>query len=135
MRRRPRPVRQRGPGGRGGLGARRRRRPGRIRVPRDRGGPDAGRAGTAASGRRLALAVRAALRAGSGLDYADYIAGGDGLDVRDDLAGLNLSTRPTVLVECGNLHNPADAALLSSPAGRQRVATALATGILDFLRS
>ena len=93
-----------------------------------------GGAGVAAAGHRLALAVRAALRAGAGLDPADYVAGGDGLDVRDDLAGLNLSTRPTVLVECGNLHNPADAALLSSPAGRQRVAAALAAGVLDYLR-
>jgi N-acetylmuramoyl-L-alanine amidase len=92
-----------------------------------------GGAAVAASGKRLALAVRAALRAGSGLDYADYVAGGDGLDVRDDLAGLNLSTRPTVLVEAGNMRNPGDAALLSSPAGRQRIAAALAAGILAHL--
>jgi N-acetylmuramoyl-L-alanine amidase len=88
---------------------------------------------TAAAAHRLALAVRAALRTGSGLDHADYVAGGDGLDARDDLAGLNLSTRPAVVVEWGNMANPADAALQSDPAGRQRLAAALAGGILAYL--
>ena len=92
-----------------------------------------GGAGVAAAGHRLALAVRSALRAGSGLDHADYVAGGDGLDVRDDLAGLNLSARPTVLAEIGNMRHAPDATLLSSPAGRQRIAAALATGILTYL--
>jgi len=82
---------------------------------------------------RLALAVRAGMRSGSGLGYADYAGGGDGLDVRDDLAGLNLSARPSVLVECGNMRDPGDAAVLSAPAGRQRIAAALASGILAFL--
>ncbi len=81
----------------------------------------------------LGLAVRKAMLAGSGLRYATYIAGGDGLDVRDDLAGLTLSGRPSVMVEAGNMANRADAALQTSPAGRQRVAAALATGILAFL--
>lgn len=89
---------------------------------------------TAVAGtQRLALRVRAALLAGSGLRYADYIAGGDALDVRTDLAGLNLSTRPTVMVELGNMRNAGDAALQSSPAGRQRIAAALATGVLAYL--
>lgn len=101
-----------------------------IRAARAPGGP-----GVARAGDRLARTVRDALKAGSGLDYADYAAGGDGLDVRDDLAGLNLSTRPTVLAELGNMHNPGDAALLSAPAGRQRIAAALAAGILGYLRA
>jgi N-acetylmuramoyl-L-alanine amidase len=86
-----------------------------------------------AAEQRLALAVRASMRSGSGLDYADYAAGGDGLDARGDLAGLNLSTRPSVLVEAGNMHNRGDAALQSSAAGRQRIAAAIAAGILAFL--
>jgi N-acetylmuramoyl-L-alanine amidase len=89
--------------------------------------------GASAAEQRLALAVRAGMRAGSGLDYADYIAGGDGLDVRGDLAGLNLSTRPSVLVEAGNMDNRADSAAQASAAGRQRIAVALADGILAFL--
>lgn len=90
-------------------------------------------AGDKAASTALALAVRKAMLAGSGLRYATYIAGGDGLDVRDDLAGLTLSGRPTVMVEAGNMANRADAALQASAAGRQRVAAALATGILAFL--
>jgi N-acetylmuramoyl-L-alanine amidase len=96
----------------------------------------AGRPGgsaVAAASHRLALSVRSALLARSGLRYASYAAGGDGLDARDDLAGLNLSTRPSVVVECGNMRNPADAALQSSPAGRQRIAAALAAGVLEYL--
>lgn len=90
-------------------------------------------AGDKAESAALALAVRKAMLAGSGLRYATYIAGGDGLDVRNDLAGLTLSGRPTVMVEAGNMANRADAALQASAAGRQRVAAALATGILAFL--
>ena len=90
-------------------------------------------AGDKAASTALALAVRKAMLAGSGLRYATYIAGGDGLDVRDDLAGLTLSGRPTVMVEAGNMANRADAALQASADGRQRVAAALATGILAFL--
>ena len=90
-------------------------------------------AGDKAASTALALAVRKAMLAGSGLRYATYIAGGDGLDVRNDLAGLTLSSRPTVMVEAGNMANRADAALQTSAAGRQRVAAALATGLLAFL--
>jgi N-acetylmuramoyl-L-alanine amidase len=90
-------------------------------------------AGDKAASNALALAVRKAMLAGSGLRYATYIAGGHGLDVRDDLAGLTLSGRPTVMVEAGNMANRADAALQTSAAGRQRVAAALATGVLAFL--
>ena len=39
----------------------------------------------------------------------------------------------TVMVEAGNMANRADAALQTSAAGRQRVASALASGILAFL--
>lgn len=93
------------------------------------------RAGTIAGSptARLAQAVRSAFAAGSGLGYADYTGGGDGLDERPDLAGLNLTTRPAVIVECGNMRNAGDAAILSSPTGRQAAAGAVAAGILAFL--
>jgi N-acetylmuramoyl-L-alanine amidase len=91
-------------------------------------------ASTIAASRRLALGVRARMLAESGLRYATYLAGGTGLDDRNDIAGLNLSTRPAILVECGNMRNRADAALQATPAGRARIARALADGILDFLR-
>ena len=53
---------------------------------------------------------------------------------RDDLAGLNLSTRPAILVELGNMRNNSDAALQVDPGFRQQLAEALARGLEAFLR-
>lgn len=44
-------------------------------------------------------------------------------------AELNLATVSSVLVECANLRNPADAALARSPEGQERFARALAAAI------
>ncbi len=82
--------------------------------------------------RRLALDARAALR-GIGLPVANYIAGGDGLDFRSDLATLNLSDIPTVMVELGNMRNPTDAARMTSRAGRASYARGLAKAVRTFL--
>lgn len=68
----------------------------------------------------------------AGFPVAGYIGHG-GLSPRDDLAGMNLSTRPAVLVECGNMRNPAEAAAMETPDGRQRYADAIARGILTYL--
>ncbi len=86
----------------------------------------------AAASRRLALDVRAAFAAGTGEPYATYI-GRDGLDVRSDLGGLNLSDVPKVFVETANMRNATDASRLVSAAYRQREADALARGIATFL--
>jgi N-acetylmuramoyl-L-alanine amidase len=86
----------------------------------------------AAEARRLALAVRAAFRAGTGEPYATY-TGRNGLDVRSDLGGLNLSDVPKVFVETGNMRSPLDARRLESPAYRRREAEALARGLEAFL--
>lgn len=83
--------------------------------------------------RTLALDVRRAFRAGTGMSYADYI-GLRGLDVRSDLGGLNLSDVPKVFIEAGNMRNPDDARLLSRPSFRQREALALRVGLAAFLR-
>lgn len=80
---------------------------------------------------RLARELRDKLVA-AGFVTSNY-AGKDGLSARDDLAGLNLTERPTVLVECGNMRDAGEAATLSSPAGRQRYAEGIANGILGFL--
>ena len=80
----------------------------------------------------LGAALRDAFR-GAGFHDSTYL-GDKGISLRPDLAGLNLATRPAALVECANMRNPADAAVVSSADGRQRYATALATGILAFLR-
>lgn len=82
--------------------------------------------------RALALRTRAAMGR-AGFARADYIAGGDGLDVRSDLGTLNLSNMPTVMVECGNMRNAADAARMSKAAGQRRYASALVAGIRSFL--
>ncbi len=62
-----------------------------------------------------------------------YAGGGDGLVTRDDLGGLNLSKVPKVFLECGNMRDPQDAALLTDPAWRERAAHGVADGITAFL--
>ncbi|MBF6048264.1 N-acetylmuramoyl-L-alanine amidase [Streptomyces sp. NRRL B-1677] len=64
---------------------------------------------------------------------SNYIGGGTGLDTRGDLGGLNLSTVPKVFIECGNMRDPQDAALLTDGAWRQKAAQGIADGITDFL--
>jgi N-acetylmuramoyl-L-alanine amidase len=59
--------------------------------------------------------------------------GRNGYINRDDLAGLNLTTMPKVLVETGNMHNAADAALLVRPGVQRSIAAALAAAISRFL--
>lgn len=81
----------------------------------------------------LATALRDAL-SGAGLPTSTYL-GKNGLAPRSDLAGLNLSKRPAVLVECANMHNPEEAVTVSNGAGRQRYAQAIAIGILEWLKS
>jgi N-acetylmuramoyl-L-alanine amidase len=92
----------------------------------DPAGPDVA-AGTDA----LAGALRDALA--PVVPPASYV-GSAGLDDRGDLAALNLATTPAVYVECGNMRNATDAALMSDPAGRQAIAERLAAGVLTFLR-
>jgi len=81
--------------------------------------------------RQLAVALRDAMRT-AGFPDADYI-GRDGLSPRSDLAGLNHATRPAALVECANMRNPTEAALVSTPEGRDRYAAAITAGVLAFL--
>jgi N-acetylmuramoyl-L-alanine amidase len=76
--------------------------------------------------------VRAAMLRGTVMPASNYY-GADGLISRDDLAGLNLTTVPKVLVECGNMPNATDAAMLASPAFQQQVARAFTAAIMVFL--
>lgn len=91
---------------------------------------DPGGAAVAAQTQQLAVDLRDALTAVE--PVSDYL-GSDGLDARGDLAGLNLNTVPAVYVECGNMRNATDAALMSSGDGRQALAAQLAAGILAYL--
>ena len=82
--------------------------------------------------RCLALAMRNAYHAGTGLPYATYL-GGNGLSARSDLGGLNLSDVPKVFVETANMRNRGDAAQLESPRFRERIARSIAAGLARFL--
>jgi N-acetylmuramoyl-L-alanine amidase len=79
----------------------------------------------------LATDLRDGLVAG-GFPVSDYI-GRDGLSPRADLGGLNFATVPAALVECGNMRNADEAAVLSGPDGRDRYAAAITQGIERFL--
>lgn len=86
-----------------------------------------------AQSRRLGRAVHDAFAAGTGEPTATYL-GHDGYDTRSDLGGLNLSHVPKVFVEVGNMNNPIDAARLEDRDYRERVAGALAAGIVSCLK-
>ena len=81
---------------------------------------------------RLGVDLRDAFRSGTPMPTSTY-TGSDGLMVRGDLAGLNLSTVPKVFIECGNMRNGTDAALLGAPTFRQQAAQAIAAGIARYL--
>ena len=76
--------------------------------------------------------VRAAMLKDTTMPESDYY-GHDGTIERDDLAGLNLTTVPKVLVECGNMPNATDARLLTSPSFQAQVARAFTAAIVAFL--
>ncbi|MEC3916038.1 N-acetylmuramoyl-L-alanine amidase [Nocardia sp. CDC160] len=69
---------------------------------------------------------------GAGFTTSTYI-GSDGMNPRADLAGLNFSEVPTALIECGNMRDPGDAAIIESPDGRARFAQAIANAIAAYL--
>lgn len=85
-----------------------------------------------AASHQLAVDLHQSFDSESGLVASTYI-GTNGYEPRDDIAGLNLSTVPKILVECGNMQNSSDLALEESAAGRQRIAKAIADGIIDYL--
>ncbi|MFF0088995.1 N-acetylmuramoyl-L-alanine amidase [Streptomyces canus] len=70
----------------------------------------------------------------TGTDPSNYVGDGTGLDTRTDLGGLNLSTVPKVFIECANMRDSKDAALLTSGAWRQKAAQGISDGIVSFLR-
>ncbi|MGW0546689.1 N-acetylmuramoyl-L-alanine amidase [Streptomyces altiplanensis] len=70
----------------------------------------------------------------TGMAPSNYVGDGTALDVREDLGGLNLTTVPKVFVECGNMRDPKDAALLSSGGWRQKAARGISDGIGSYLK-
>ena len=59
--------------------------------------------------------------------------GVDGIQPRNDLGGINLTTVPKVFIECANMRNATDAALLVTPSFQQSAACAMAQAITKFL--
>jgi N-acetylmuramoyl-L-alanine amidase len=76
--------------------------------------------------------MRNAFLAGTGMPVSSY-DGVDGLEPRNNLAGLNLTTVPKVLIECGNMQNATDAALLVTTGFQQSAAAAMARAITTYL--
>ncbi|PYC77311.1 N-acetylmuramoyl-L-alanine amidase [Streptomyces tateyamensis] len=81
---------------------------------------------------RLGLLVRDDFQKATGEGYASYVAD-QGLDTRDDLGGLNLSTVPKVFIECGNMRNAGDAQKMTDPQWRQQAAQGIADAFRAFL--
>jgi len=109
------------------------------------GGPPAGRGFTVLepvadgpndkvirSSGRFGSDVRAAFLTMTTMPVSTY-DGVNGITHRDDLAGLNLTMVPEVLIECGNMRNAADAALLTSTRFQQEIALAVMAAIMRFL--
>ena len=85
------------------------------------------------SSARLGADIRAAMLAGTPMPTSNY-DGYNGIKYRDDLAGLNLTKVPKILIEVGNMRNASDAAMLTSAEFQQQVARALLAAIIKFLR-
>jgi N-acetylmuramoyl-L-alanine amidase len=82
----------------------------------------------------LGADLRAAFAAGTGEPVSSY-DGVNGIQPRDDLGGINLSTVPKVFIECANMRNAADAALVTSARWQVLAARAIAAGLTAFVLS
>lgn len=86
-----------------------------------------------APSRSLGALVAKAYGLATGMSPASYLGTADGLVTRTDLGGLNLSTQPKVFIECANMRNSRDAALLTDPTWRDRAASGISVGITAYL--
>jgi N-acetylmuramoyl-L-alanine amidase len=84
------------------------------------------------SSERFGRAVRTAMIKHTSMPVSNYY-GKNGIVFRNDLAGLNLTTVPKVLIECGNMRNATDAHHLSSKWYQRHIAQALADAIIAYL--
>jgi N-acetylmuramoyl-L-alanine amidase len=76
--------------------------------------------------------LRERFREMTGMPTSTY-DGSEGIALRDNLAGLNLTTVPKVLIECGNMRNATDAALLEESSFQRLAARAMAAAITEYL--
>lgn len=82
---------------------------------------------------RFGHVLRHHILTGTSMPTSSY-DGVRGITHRDDLAGLNLTTVPLVLIECGNMRNPTDAHLMITPRFQKRLARVFTDAIVAFLR-
>jgi N-acetylmuramoyl-L-alanine amidase len=85
-----------------------------------------------AASERFGRDVRSALLSDTTMPVSTY-DGVNGIVFRDDLAGLNLTRVPKVLIECGNMRNATDAGLLTSGRFQRQLARAFKAAIVRFL--
>ncbi|MDX6629575.1 MAG: N-acetylmuramoyl-L-alanine amidase [Gaiellales bacterium] len=82
--------------------------------------------------RSLAIAIRDEYQSATAMPYSTYL-GNRGIYASNAYGGTNLSRVPKIFIETGNMRNQTDAALLESPAFRQRAARGIASGIVRFV--
>ncbi|MGW3337826.1 N-acetylmuramoyl-L-alanine amidase [Streptomyces sp. NPDC001009] len=82
---------------------------------------------------KLGERVADGYRHATGEPFSNYLGDGTGMVTRTDLGGLNLSTVPKVFIECGNMRDTSDVALLTSGPWRQKAAQGISEGIVSFL--
>ncbi len=87
-----------------------------------------------ASSQRLATLVVEEF-ARTGMPRSTYTGGGQAITARDDIAGLNLSAVPAVMLEAGNMHHPLDADLLADPAFVAKEVDALSRAVTRWMAS
>lgn len=68
----------------------------------------------------------------TGMPISTYL-GRRGIDVRADIAGVNLSEPPAVMLEMGNMRHPRDAALFADRGWRQKASAALANAVTSSI--
>jgi N-acetylmuramoyl-L-alanine amidase len=80
----------------------------------------------------LAEAMLRCFRAATGERLSTYL-GANGIQPRNDLAGLNLSTVPKIFIECANMRNAGDAAKCTDPHWREAAGHGIASAISAFV--
>jgi N-acetylmuramoyl-L-alanine amidase len=85
------------------------------------------------SSARFGRDLKHAFLAGTRMPISNY-DGVSGFQPRDDLAGLNLTTMPKVLIEVGNMRNATDAGMMISTSFQRHAARAMAAAIITFLK-
>lgn len=84
------------------------------------------------SSARFGHILRHHVLSGTSMPTSTY-DGVNGITHRDNLAGLNLTKVPLVLIECGNMRNATDARLMTSKRFQQQLARAFTAAIITFV--